>query len=671
MLNLNLLNPEQRRAVEQTSGPVLILAGAGSGKTRVITHRIAHLILNKNEKPEHILAVTFTNKASAEMFERVAQLLKKNLKGLTVSTFHSFGVRFLKKYIHVLGYDKKFSIIDDTDQLAIIKQALKKISYDPKKFDPNIILNKIGRAKNAGWETGKWDGSGDEYDIIMNDVFRFYQSRLKINNLVDFDDLILLPLKILREHSEICMKESVRYKYIMVDEYQDTNSVQDGMLKLLASYHRNICVVGDDDQSIYGWRGAESKNILEFDRVWSGCNTIKLEQNYRSTQTILSAANVVIKNNSERKDKELWSNLGKGQPIHYYLAQSDRDEADFISNQIKLLRASKKVAFRDFCVLFRRNTQSRPIEETFRFNGIPYKLVGGYQFYERREIKDLLAYLKLLVNSKDEMALERIINVPKRGIGISTYEKLAGYAHLIEIPVFDAMKIVEDIIEIHPDKRDIIFNFFALLVRYKEQFNEGELSETLREFLNEIDYSEHLRRMSKTEEEFHQKKENVVEFINGIKDYETRFKDPSLEKYLDRIMLLSQESPDDNDYNAVTLMSLHASKGLEFPYVFMIGMEEGMFPSERTLNESKDVSEERRLCYVGITRAQQGLYLSGVKERRRYKEMVTTEPSRFLKEIPRDLYDRPPFEKSSENERQERAKSAAKDFFTNLRKLKD
>jgi superfamily I DNA/RNA helicase len=671
MLNLQLLNPEQRKAVEKIDGALLILAGAGSGKTRVITHRIAHLILNKNVSPENILAVTFTNKASREMFERAAKLIKGNLKGLTVSTFHAFGVRFLKKYISKIGYESNFSICDETDQLAIIKQALKKITFDPKKFQPQIVLSKISRAKNSGQELEFWNEADDDYDVIMPEIFQFYQSRLKINNLVDFDDLILLPLKIFRENPDLIPQVSVRYKYIMVDEYQDTNGVQDELLKYLADYHKNICVVGDDDQSIYGWRGAESKNILEFDRVWENCETIKLEQNYRSTTTILNAANSLIKNNSARKDKNLWSALGEGDPIYYFDAPNDREEADFVANQIKLIKHSKHRDNRDFAVLFRRNTQSRPIEEQLRFHGISYKLIGGYTFYERNEIKDILAYLKLFVNPKDEMSLERIINIPTRGIGQVTYEKLSGYAHLLEITVVDAMHVVENIVDMQTEKRDKITNFYQLFIEFREKFSKNPISEVLLEFLNKINFSKHLAKVAKNDQDFQNRKDNVVEFINSMKDFEQRFSEPTLEKFIDRIMLLSQDTNDDQTNNAVTLMSLHASKGLEFPYVFMIGMEEGIFPSRRTLEESGDASEERRLCYVGITRAQQGLFLTAVKERRKYNETYTTEPSRFLKEIPRDLFDRPPFEEESEVARHEKAKVAAQAFFEQLKKLKE
>ena len=671
MINLTLLNNEQRLAVEFTSGPLLILAGAGTGKTRVITHRIAHLILNNNIPYQNILAVTFTNKAAEEMTERVSQLLKKSTKGLQISTFHSFGVRFLKKYITVLGYENQFTIADDADRLAIIKQALKKVSYDPKKFDPKIVLSKISLLKNMGYGPNNDYLFNDDYDIILSSLFQFYQNRLKINNLVDFDDLLVLPVKILSENNEIQMKESVKLKYIMVDEYQDTNYIQNQLLKYLADYHKNICVVGDDDQSIYSWRGADASNILDFDSVWKNCNVIKLEQNYRSSQTILNSANVLIKNNNQRKEKNLWSKLGQGSPLQFYLADSDRDEAEFIANQIKLLQMDKNARFKEFAILYRQNTQSRVIEEMLRLHSIPYKLIGGYKFYDRHEIKLLLSYLKLISNTKDEISLEKIINVPSRGLGQASYEKLSAHAHFLEIPVFDAIKVVDNIETLPSEKQSAFISFFQLIKTYQEKFKTENLSETFRDLLNEIEFTHALKKIAKNDDDYKIKKDNVHEFINSLKDYEMRFSDPSLEKYLDRIMLLSQESPDESDYNAVTLMTLHASKGLEYPFVFLIGMEEGVFPSKRSINESDDLSEERRLAYVGVTRAKQNLYLSAVKERTKYNEVIKSELSRFLFEIPSEYFEQAPHIDANEDKREERAKDAAKSFFAKLKKLRE
>jgi superfamily I DNA/RNA helicase len=671
MLNLSLLNNEQHQAVIHKNGPLLILAGAGTGKTRVITHRIAHLVLDHQVPYNQILAVTFTNKAATEMTERVSQLLKKATKGLQISTFHSFGVRFLKKYITELGYERQFTIADDADRLAIIKQGLKKVSYDPKKFDPKIVLSKISLLKNMGHGPNSDFVFNDDYDIIINSLFQFYQNRLKINNLVDFDDLLVLPVKILSENSEIQMKESVKLKYIMVDEYQDTNFIQNKLLYYLADYHKNICVVGDDDQSIYSWRGADASNILEFDSFWKNCKVVKLEQNYRSTQTILNSANILIKNNKERKEKNLWSKLGQGSPLQFYLADSDRDEAEFIANQIKLLQMEKNARYKEFAILYRQNTQSRVIEEMLRLHSIPYKLIGGYKFYDRQEIKLLLHYLKLITNPKDEISLEKIINTPSRGLGQASYEKLSAHAHFLEIPVFEAIKVVDNIENLPIEKQEAFVRFYKMIKSYKTKFLDEKLSDTFRELLNEIQFSQALKKIAKNDEDFKVKKDNVHEFINSLKDYEMRFSEPSLEKYLDRIMLLSQETPDESDYNAVTLMTLHASKGLEYPFVFLIGMEEGVFPSRRSINESEDLSEERRLAYVGVTRAKQNLYLSAVKERTKYNEVIQSELSRFLFEIPSEYFEQAPRLEADNDLREERAKDAAKSFFAKLKEMRE
>ncbi|MCB0278786.1 MAG: UvrD-helicase domain-containing protein [Calditrichaeota bacterium] len=665
-MNLNHLNPAQKQAVLTESGPVLVLAGAGSGKTRVITHRIAHLILTKGIQPDQILAVTFTNKAANEMRERVFSLLKRSAKGLQVSTFHSWGVRFLKQHIDKIGYQSNLTITDENSRLNIIKQGLKQYKVDEKRFDPKILLAQIGLAKNKGL-SGQHKESHN--DLVFEQIFKFYQQRLRLNNLVDFDDLLLLPYEIMETHKNVQLETSVKLKYILVDEYQDTNHIQNCLLEQLADYHKNIFVVGDDDQSIYSWRGAQASNILNFDKRWPNCEVIKLEQNYRSSQRILNAANSLIKLNTVRNEKRLWSNLGNGDLIRFHKAANDREEAEFIVDQIRAF--ADDFHYSDYAVLYRRNTQSRPVEEVFRVHGLPYKLVGAYNFYDRREIKLILDYLNVIQNHSNELSLEKIINTPPRGIGASTFDKISRYAHAKNITVFDALANIHQLIEIDPSKRDRVEAFHNLIKNYVERFNREPISDVCQDLLKEIHFSAYLEKIAKDEKEFRQKSDNVQEFIYSLKDFENRFNDKSLGAFLERISVLNTDDNDDQNPNAVTIMSLHAAKGLEYPVVFIVGMEEGIFPSKRTLEESDDVSEERRLCYVGITRAKKHLFLLQTNERRYYNEMRKSEPSRFLNEIPAELFEVAPKDFENEEIRAERAKFAANDFFANLKKMRE
>lgn len=661
------LNKQQFEAVKTIRGAVLILAGAGSGKTRVITTRIAHILKEKQARPEEILAVTFTNKAAKEMNERVRQLAKGDVSRLQISTFHSYGLRLLKQHIPLLGYKKSFSICDEATRLGIIKSGIKTLTRQDDKIDPKIVLHKLSNARNA---FGNYEWFEDEADL-MQQLLHYYEERLKLNNLVDFDDLLLLPVKILEEHADVRLSVANGHKFVMVDEYQDTNSIQEKLLTYVAGYHKNICVVGDDDQSIYGWRGAETENILQFDRRWKDCKVITLEQNYRSTNTILGAANAVIKNNAMRKAKSLWSQIGDGELIRFNLAESDRSEAEHVAQAIALYVNQKKYSMGDVAVLYRRNTQARAVEEQLRMHSIYYKLVGGYKFYDRKEIRDILSYLRFIANPDDELALERIINVPNRGIGPSTFDKLVQRSHIEKCSVFELLKNASGLHELSHEKRAELLEFSQMMIDYKARFEVDHLGETVRDLLNEVKYKQYLKRYSKTEEEWQAKVELVQEFIQSIHDYADNREKATLQKYLDHILLLEQETDDDENDNAVTLMSIHASKGLEFPVVFVIGMEEGIFPSSRSMEENDDdVSEERRLAYVAITRAKEKLHLSAVKERRRYNEIVQSELSRFIIEIPAKYFVSPPHRFSDETEVEKRREDAAQNFFNIFDELK-
>jgi DNA helicase-2/ATP-dependent DNA helicase PcrA len=663
---LSGLNSEQYDAVKATEGAVLILAGAGSGKTRVITTRIAHILQEKKAKPEQILAVTFTNKAAKEMAERVRSIVKGDTSKLQISTFHSYGLRMLKKHIHLLGYKKSFSICDETTRLGIIKNGIKSLTKEVDKFDPNALLNKISNAKNR-LTTMDWSGEDIHF---MPSLLEFYNERLKINNLVDFDDLLLLPVHLLEQNPDLQLSIANGHKYVMVDEYQDTNSIQDKLLSFVSGYHKNICVVGDDDQSIYGWRGAETENILSFHTRWRNCKVITLEQNYRSTSTILNAANAVIKNNTVRKAKSLWSQLGEGELINYYLAESDRSEAEFVAQRIAAYINQRKYKQGDVAILYRRNTQSRVIEEQLRMNGVYYKLVGGYKFYDRKEIKDILSYMRFIANPDDELALERIINIPNRGIGSSTFDKLSRFAHLKKISVFSAIKSAFTLTGISNDKKMLLHEFHELITLYRLKYETENIGEATKALLNQVHYKQYLKKFSKTDEEFQAKIEIVQEFIQSMYDYSEKNSAPSLQKYLDKIMLLEQDTNDDENRDLVSVMSIHASKGLEFPVVFVIGMEEGIFPSSRSMEENDDVSEERRLAYVAITRAKEKLFLSSVKERKRYNETVYPDLSRFLIEIPSVYFTTPPASFNDEEQVEKRTETAAANFFNLLDQLK-
>ncbi len=630
------LNPEQRLAVETIQGPLLIMAGAGSGKTRVLTHRIAHLI-NQGVAPWSILAVTFTNKAAKEMKERVQRIVGSKGYDVWVSTFHSLCVRILRKDIDKLGYETAFTILDTSDQLSVIKNILKAENLDPKKNDPRGILALISQAKNELLTPEMYTQYHTGYfEKIAGNVYQHYQRKLKSNNAVDFDDIIMLSVKLFKEFPEVLEFYQRKFMYIHVDEYQDTNKAQYLLVNLLAKDRQNICVVGDYDQSIYRWRGADIENILNFERDYPNAQVIKLEQNYRSSMNILLAANEVIKNNSQRRDKKLWTENDQGKKIQYYQAYSEQEEAQFITRKI-LDKVADGFQYKDIAILYRTNAQSRVFEDVFMKSNIPYNIIGGLKFYDRKEIKDLLAYLRLLANPKDDTSLMRVINVPKRGIGDSTVEKIAAYSTAKGISMYEACS---DLSETDLSSRVVssVQGFFKLIntLRTMQQFLP--VTELVEEVLKMTGYKAELQNERTIEAE--SRLENINEFLSVTKEFEKTAEDKSLVAFLTDLALISDiDKLDEIDPTSgqVLLMTMHSAKGLEFPIVFIAGMEEGIFPHNRSLMDETEMEEERRLWYVGITRAEQELYITNANIRMIYGRTQSNSPSRFIGEIPEEL----------------------------------
>lgn len=631
------LNPEQYRAVTTLEGPILIIAGAGSGKTRVITYRIANM-LEKGISQSQILALTFTNKAAKEMEERIKSLTGKKLKNLTVSTFHAFGVKILRQDIEKLGFRENFSIYDETDRKSLIKETGSELKYTNSSLD----LYSVGQLF-SDIKTGRknWSVENEMY----KELYEAYQSGLKLYNSVDFDDLITLPIKLFKENPDVLEKYKERYKYIMVDEFQDTSHQQYELMKLLAN--KNVAIVGDDDQSIYSWRGADFKNIENFEKDFPDVQEIRLEQNYRSTGTILAAANGVIKNNTNRKDKELWSGNGSGKPIEIFMPENEAAEADFIAERILGICVEEKRKYDDFGVLMRANTQSRAIEEAFLENNIPYTMSGGTSFFERKEIKDIISYLRLISNHDDDINLLRIINTPRRGIGRTTIQTISDVAKRMDYSLWDAMKGILECDEkecpVSEGTREDIGNFVNLIENYKSMLSGKGLSKKVRTMVEDINYFDYLIADNpKSEKAARFKMMNIESLIKSMEQWENnpQYDDTSLYAYLNRITLLSRDL-DDEDANKgkVNLMTVHASKGLEFPVVFIAGAEEGLMPHARAVEEGGDkaIEEERRLFYVAVTRAQQRLFISSCKTRRKMNNSLECEPSRFLDEIPSHL----------------------------------
>lgn len=638
-----LLNPQQYEAVTTINGPLLILAGAGTGKTRVITFRIAHMIGNKKIPPKNILAVTFTNKAANEMKERVIELLNNKKLKPYISTFHSLGLSILKEEIHHIGYRNNFSIYDESDQLSLIKKVVKDTwPHLADKINIQKVKTAISKYKdNIVPPQNCVNDANDPDEIINATVYKEYQHRLKQYNAVDFDDLILLPLILFDKSPQSLQKYQDRFQYIMIDEYQDTNYPQFLLAKKLAQKYGNLCVVGDDDQSIYGWRGADYRNILQFDTHFKGTKVIKLEQNYRSTQNILEAANNVIKNNSLRRSKKLWSACKDDKKISLLTFPTARDEAESIVNCIMDKKIRENLRFCDFAILMRTNHQSRLVEEQLRRNRIPYVLIGGTKFYDRKEVKDIVAYLKFIINPEDEVSLLRIINTPTRSIGINTLETLNKYCIEHRISFIKAVANIEKT-GVQRKAVESIKIFLEIINKYRTKFQQdNRLSELIGEFIDEIEYKKEIARISEDKNEMDSRFENIRQLIEDIKFFEEEsLEEKSLKQYLSNITLSQDEDnkKEKSNGDSLSLITLHSCKGLEFPIVFMIGMEEGIIPHSRSVDENKgDISEERRLCYVGITRAKKELYLSYSLGRSKYGEIVASNPSRFLKEIPNSL----------------------------------
>lgn len=635
------LNKEQQQAVKTTEGPLLIMAGAGSGKTRVLTHRIAYILLEKGVNPYNILAITFTNKAAREMKERINGILGGAADEIWISTFHSMCVRILRRDIDRIGINRNFTILDTTDQLSVIKGILKDKNIDSKKFDPRGILSAISSAKNElidAKQYGKY--TGNYFENIVSDVFEQYEKRLLKNHSLDFDDLIMKTIQLFKRVPEVLEYYQRKFQYIHVDEYQDTNKAQYQLVHLLAAKFQNLCVVGDSDQSIYGWRGADIANILSFEKDYPNAKVILLEQNYRSTKNILQVANHVISNNVKRKPKNLWTDNEKGEKIQYYRADTEQGEALFVTGKIKELVETKQRKFSDFAILYRTNAQSRAMEEMLVKANIPYTIVGGTKFYDRKEIKDLLAYLRLVANLDDDISFVRIINVPKRGIGATSLDRIAQYALQNEMSMFRALGEVERI-GLSAKAMKACREFYQMLSGLNQMQEYLSVMELTEEIIKRTEYREMLQAEKTLEAE--SRLENIDEFLSVTKNFEESSEDQTLIAFLTDLALVAdidQLDKEENVKDAVVLMTLHSAKGLEFPVVFLIGLEEGVFPHSRSLMEENDMEEERRLMYVGITRAEEELYITNAQIRTLYGHTNINPASRFIEEIPDEFIDR-------------------------------
>ena len=630
------LNPMQKEAVLQTEGPLLILAGAGSGKTRVLTHRVAYLIDEKQVNPWNILAITFTNKAAGEMRERVDQLVGFGAESIWVSTFHSTCVRILRRHIEYLGYNTNFSIYDSDDQKTLMKQVFKAMDVDTKQFKERSVLGTISSAKDKliGPDEFLLNAGQDFRQRGIGEIYKEYQKRLRKNNALDFDDLIVKTVELFQNNSEILNYYQERFKYIMVDEYQDTNLAQFKLISLLASKYRNLCVVGDDDQSIYRFRGADIGNILSFEETFPGAKVIKLEQNYRSTQNILNAANGVIRHNRGRKDKTLWTANGEGELIRFKQFVTAREEADFVAREIR----DSVYAYQDQAVLYRTNAQSRLLEERCIFYNVPYRLVGGVNFYQRKEIKDILAYLKTIANGVDDLSVLRIINVPKRGIGATTMGKVTIFASEHGMSLYDALREARQIPGIGK-AAEKIGTFIGQMesFRARAQSEDYTIQDLIEGIMDETGYQQELE--AEGEVESQTRLENIEELVNKAVSYEEDSEHSTLDEFLEQVALVADIDNMDESENRVTLMTLHSAKGLEFPKVYLVGLEDGLFPSMMSINsdDKTDMEEERRLCYVGITRAKNELVITSARQRMVNGETRYCKPSRFLEEVPGEL----------------------------------
>ena len=617
---IDSLNDRQKEAVVNTDGPMLILAGAGSGKTKVLTTKVAYLIEEKNIDPNNILAITFTNKAAKEMKERIFKLEGNSAFYIQISTFHSFGLKILKENCELLGYEKNFTILDSDDSLSIIKKIMKELNIDANKYNPKAIKNVISNNKNEIIDPEKYSlYVNTDFDEIALEVYRKYEKSLKINNAVDFDDLLILPLKLFNNNPGVLQKYQEKYKYVFIDEYQDTNEPQYILSKMISAKYKNITVVGDADQAIFTWRGANYKNILNFEKDYKDAKVVLLEENYRSTKTILNAANNVIKNNKVRKEKNLWTQNEEGSKITYYKAFDEKDESNYVVNEIKKL-IEKGVNPKDICVLYRANAQSRTVEEAFLTSNISYNIVGSYAFYNRKEIKDLIAYLKLIYNNKDDVSLLRVINYPKRGIGNKAIENLAIKSNVLDKSLYEV---------IDSGKEE---EFKNMIEEIKKEESHLTLTELIDMVLDKSGMKKSLEDEKSIEADI--RLENLEEFKSIAKAMEINEGIVSLEELLDKLALVSDVSEQKNDNeDKVTLMTMHAVKGLEYDYVFVVGVEEGLFPHSNSLESNDELEEERRLCYVAITRAKKKLYLINARSRILYGKVSSNVPSRFINEI--------------------------------------
>jgi len=639
---LSGLNREQQAAVKMTEGPLLVMAGAGSGKTRVLTHRIAYLMAEKQVAPWNILAITFTNKAAREMKERIQNLLGGAAEDIWISTFHSMCVRILRRDSDRVGINRNFSILDTTDQLSVLKTILKEKNIDAKKFDPRAILGTISSAKNDLLSPEDYaKQAGTYYEKIVSEVYEEYQKRLLRNHSLDFDDLIMTTIQLFKRVPEVLEHYQYKFQYIHVDEYQDTNRAQYMLVKMLAERFKNLCVVGDSDQSIYRWRGADIQNILSFEKDYPNATVILLEQNYRSTKRILQAANEVIENNYNRKPKKLWTENSEGSKIFYYQAISESDEAQFVAGKIKEYVDSGKRKYSDFAILYRTNAQSRIMEEVLLKSNISYQIVGGIKFYDRKEIKDILAYLRLIANPDDDISLTRIINVPKRGIGASSLDKITSHASANGLSIFEALQEIEEI-GVSAKAANALAQFRDQ-IRYWGQMQEYlSVTELVEEVLEKSGYREMLRAERTIEAQ--SRLENIDEFLSVTKHFENTNEDKSLIAFLTDLALVADidqiDAADEDENDAVVLMTLHSAKGLEFPVVFLIGMEEGIFPHSRSLDDAEEMEEERRLAYVGITRAEEELFLTSAQMRTLFGRTGLNQVSRFVNEISDELIEK-------------------------------
>ncbi|OUR97831.1 hypothetical protein A9Q84_06430 [Halobacteriovorax marinus] len=673
MISLSGLNDAQRQAADTIEGPVLILAGAGSGKTRTITYRIAHMVDNLNINQKSILALSFTNKAAKEMRERIIGLLgKKKSRGLTMATFHSLGVKILKKQITKLGYHKNFSIYDSADQISIVREALKHFKAG-KEFDRKIIMSKIGKLKNQGitphdFADSEYFDDEDPYDHALLFVYEYYQEKLKFYNAIDFDDILFMTVKLFTDFPEVAKEYSEQFKYIMVDEYQDTNSLQFDLISALTSTHDNLCVVGDDDQAIYSFRGADITNILSFERAFPGAKVVILEENYRSVSPILELANKVIHQNVNRRDKTLWTRRQSNVKPYLWAMGSTEHEAEVVADEITK-HQSNGGHLGDIAILYRSNLQAQPFEEIFRMNQIPYTIIGGQKFYEKKEVKDIMAFLTVIYNPKDQLQLRRILNIPNRGIGTRTLEKYLEKGEQENISLFEALHQYP---ALDPNREKNIREFTDIIKKFKEVFELHPLPQAISKLLEDIDFFKFIERQYDSAKQVERRRNDVMFFIESAERFvKYNGEKATLKNFLEKLLLQdNQDTEEDEDddvrKNEVTMMTFHSSKGLEFDTVYMVGVEEESLPHKNTIKNGEDISEERRLCYVGITRAQQKLIMTYAKERKIYGKETPRHVSRFIIDLDKEGFfthqDRTTFGHMSEEE----ADTYKKDFFASL-----